>query len=156
MEFTDEKKKLKTKLRSSEREPRLQNRKQAQKKIPKRNEKKNAENCKNSFNLFEIALTSHMSFMLVASVDVALVSSTTSPDNRLARASLKSRPCWNSFCQKKEGERKKLNKIASKQQRWQKFCYCILAFPLAGVYLRNIRCEWCAPGHSVDGNYSLL
>lgn len=36
--------------------------------------------------------------MLVGSVDVALVSSTTSPDNRLARASLKSKPMLNSFC----------------------------------------------------------
>lgn len=36
--------------------------------------------------------------MLVGSVDVALVSSTTSPDNRLARASLRSKPMLNSFC----------------------------------------------------------
>lgn len=43
-------------------------------------------------------LTSHTSFMLVESVDVALVNSTTSPDKRLARASLKSSPTLNSFC----------------------------------------------------------
>lgn len=40
--------------------------------------------------------------MLVESVDVALVSSTTSPDSRLARASLRSRPVLKSFCKKKK------------------------------------------------------
>lgn len=50
-------------------------------------------------NIYTLAsLTSHTSFMLVESVDVALVNSTTSPDKRLARASLKSSPTLNSFC----------------------------------------------------------
>lgn len=39
-----------------------------------------------------ILLTSQTSFILVESVDVTLVNSTTSPDIRLARASLKSSP----------------------------------------------------------------
>lgn len=55
-------------------------------------------------------LTSHTSFMLVESVDVALVSSTTSPDNRLARASLKSRPVLKSFCEKKTTRTKRERK----------------------------------------------
>lgn len=51
-----------------------------------------------SVNSENYSLTSHTSFMLVESGDVALVSSTTSPDNKLARASLKSRPMLKSFC----------------------------------------------------------
>lgn len=56
-----------------------------------------------------VLLTSHTSFMLVESVDVALVSSTTSPDSRLARASLRSRPVLKSFC-KSQTKKKKNNK----------------------------------------------
>lgn len=38
-----------------------------------------------------LSLTSHSNFILVESTDVALISSTTSPESRLARASLKSK-----------------------------------------------------------------
>lgn len=61
--------------------------------------------------IFSVAcflLTSHNNFILVESTDVALISSTTSPDSRLARASLKSRSEFNSSCVGKEKEKKKL------------------------------------------------
>lgn len=57
-----------------------------------------AEVGKNNNNNNMVSLTSHTSFMPVESVDDALVNSTTSPDKRLARASLKSSPTLNSFC----------------------------------------------------------
>lgn len=51
-----------------------------------------------------VSLTSQTSFMLVESVDETFVNSTTSPDIRLARASLKSSPKFDSSC---EWKRKK-------------------------------------------------
>lgn len=64
-------------------------------------------------------LTSHISFMLVESVDVALVSSTTSPDNRLARASLRSRPVLKSFWKWKKKEKfSQLTKSKIEKLKW--------------------------------------
>jgi hypothetical protein len=49
-------------------------------------------------------LTSHVNFVVVESTDVAFVNSTTSPDNKLALASLKSKFEFVSSCVLKEKE----------------------------------------------------